>query len=603
MDKYPKFALHRNDQLCEAIARVLYADDKKIKEKIEVEENSDMAIYCINWAVRHLSGRLRKYKETLHEHRQQLNDQNKSIAVQNTAIKDSEAKILEAGQIRDTALEALDKTLFKSGDNEIHKKLVEQDTVPEDVHSLFKMYTKLFALCPGPKKNGEEEQAGDEGDKQDEPDDEAEEGHLEIGARVEGNYRGDDVWYPGTLGRKCANGTFDINYDDGGRELSVSKDCIRLLPLLELEEGELEEGARVEGNYRGRGKWYPGVIGCERANGTFDINYDDGERELGVDRDLVRLMDSSGSHLEVEEEQSEDDRKEEWLTMREQFKDRVAWHQSMITAQQGISEKSQGDLDTIVKPLQSSKDIHGEFDLSFLKLNSSGADIMKPLRDWLIATISGQEHVLLVAESKSLLETLHETVPRSKAHVDKYMDKCNVCIRAKEICALYPKVQPDTWHYVSFLVDPSAGTIKIYIDAVLADEEEGIDPSLLTLQRTFVAFGGGERASNKGGDIYDLTIIGAKNLDDQAASKEYRHSQMRHVTMQESATKISASYRGHNQRSKLVLANEDYKLFYEDSDCIRQLSAPHMKDKQEKAAENYDSNDSDSEIPYYDSEE
>ena len=45
----------------------------------------------------------------------------------------------------------------------------------------------------------------------------------------------------------------------------------------------------MEGNYRGRGRWYPGVIGRERANGTFDINYDDGEKELGVDRDLIRL--------------------------------------------------------------------------------------------------------------------------------------------------------------------------------------------------------------------------------------------------------------------------------------------------------------------------
>merc|ERR1712070_1160760 len=117
-------------------------------------------------------------------------------------------------------------------------------------------------------------------------------------------------------------------------------------------------------------------------------------------------------------------------------KDREVWRQSMIRAQQAISEKSQGDLDTIIKPLQSSKDIHGKFNLSFLKPSSSGADIMKPLRDWLIATISGQEHVLLVADSKSLLETLHEKVPRSKARVIKYMDKCNVCIRAKEICAL-----------------------------------------------------------------------------------------------------------------------------------------------------------------------
>jgi Ca2+-binding EF-hand superfamily protein len=103
------------------------------------------------------------------------------------------------------------------------------------------------------------------------------------------------------ISRERANGTFDINYDDGERELGVDRDLVRLKDVVDdrypsspsrSAAGRLEEGAKVEGNYRGRGKWYPGVISRERANGTFDVNYDDGERELGVDRDLVRLKDA-----------------------------------------------------------------------------------------------------------------------------------------------------------------------------------------------------------------------------------------------------------------------------------------------------------------------
>jgi ribosomal protein S27E len=48
---------------------------------------------------------------------------------------------------------------------------------------------------------------------------------------------------------------------------------------------------RIEGNYRGRGRWYPGKIVRIRANGTYDINYDDGERELGIDINNIKVTD------------------------------------------------------------------------------------------------------------------------------------------------------------------------------------------------------------------------------------------------------------------------------------------------------------------------
>jgi hypothetical protein len=57
----------------------------------------------------------------------------------------------------------------------------------------------------------------------------------------------------------------------------------------------LEEGMEVEGNYHGRGKWYPGRISREHANGTFDIEYDDGDKELDVYRDFLRLLDAPSS--------------------------------------------------------------------------------------------------------------------------------------------------------------------------------------------------------------------------------------------------------------------------------------------------------------------
>ena len=57
----------------------------------------------------------------------------------------------------------------------------------------------------------------------------------------------------------------------------------------------IEEGSKVEANYRGRGRYYPGRVSRVRLNGTMDIDYDDGEKEIGVDKDNVRLAGGSGS--------------------------------------------------------------------------------------------------------------------------------------------------------------------------------------------------------------------------------------------------------------------------------------------------------------------
>ncbi len=44
----------------------------------------------------------------------------------------------------------------------------------------------------------------------------------------------------------------------------------------------MEEGMKVEGRYRGKARYYPGRIARVRLNGSYDIDYDDGEMEMGV---------------------------------------------------------------------------------------------------------------------------------------------------------------------------------------------------------------------------------------------------------------------------------------------------------------------------------
>ena len=48
----------------------------------------------------------------------------------------------------------------------------------------------------------------------------------------------------------------------------------------------LAVGAAVEARHNGGRKWYPGKISKAHDDGTFDVAYDDGDRESGVVKEL-----------------------------------------------------------------------------------------------------------------------------------------------------------------------------------------------------------------------------------------------------------------------------------------------------------------------------
>ena len=122
----------------------------------------------------------------------------------------------------------------------------------------------------------------------------AEPRRMEVGVKVEANYRGKGNWYPGEITRDRRDGTFDIAYDDGESESRVDELLIRIVGgasglLTSSSSGrnqgmddrmdDFRENSKVEADYRGRGKYYAGRITRVRLNGTCDIDYDDGEKE------------------------------------------------------------------------------------------------------------------------------------------------------------------------------------------------------------------------------------------------------------------------------------------------------------------------------------
>ena len=82
-------------------------------------------------------------------------------------------------------------------------------------------------------------------------------------------------WFSGKISRVNRDGTFDIRYDDGDSEMGALKVNIRRHPDAAPAKVSLREGMKVEARFRGKERYYPGVIRRENRDGTFDIDYND----------------------------------------------------------------------------------------------------------------------------------------------------------------------------------------------------------------------------------------------------------------------------------------------------------------------------------------
>ena len=115
---------------------------------------------------------------------------------------------------------------------------------------------------------------------------------LEVDMKVEARYRGKSKYYPGVISRVRLNGTVDINYDDGEKELGVKPDFVRVLYDKRSSRSSSSrspsrgrssrspsppsffKGGKVESRYQRKSMYYPGTITKVNRDGTFDVSYD-----------------------------------------------------------------------------------------------------------------------------------------------------------------------------------------------------------------------------------------------------------------------------------------------------------------------------------------
>lgn len=143
---------------------------------------------------------------------------------------------------------------------------------------------------------------------------------LQVGSRVEALYHGRGRrYYKGSIASVHDDGSYDVHYDDGDRDSRLAAESIRRIPtssrptsskteVKTASERRLHEdskrresvdvemnvttddtslvfqiGDRIEAKFKGRGRrYYKGKIVGVQDDGSYDIDYDDGDKDRGL---------------------------------------------------------------------------------------------------------------------------------------------------------------------------------------------------------------------------------------------------------------------------------------------------------------------------------
>ncbi|GMH61970.1 hypothetical protein TL16_g03380, partial [Triparma laevis f. inornata] len=123
-----------------------------------------------------------------------------------------------------------------------------------------------------------------------------------VGQKCTAQFKGKGKFYPGKIAKVNSDGTVNVDFNDGDKDRYVDMKSVKLEDSSDSgsesetetdtnDNQKLEVDMKVEARYRGKSKYYAGTISRVRLNGTVDINYDDGEKELGVKPELVRILE------------------------------------------------------------------------------------------------------------------------------------------------------------------------------------------------------------------------------------------------------------------------------------------------------------------------
>jgi len=118
---------------------------------------------------------------------------------------------------------------------------------------------------------------------------------FQEGERVRARFQGRPKFFDTRIAVVHGDGTYDVEYDDGQRETRVPRHLIRRYQD-SFQNGffyrgrRFQEGQRVQARYRGRPRYFEARIVRANGDGTYDVEYNDGEKDVGLASHLIRSL-------------------------------------------------------------------------------------------------------------------------------------------------------------------------------------------------------------------------------------------------------------------------------------------------------------------------
>lgn len=127
-------------------------------------------------------------------------------------------------------------------------------------------------------------------------------GEFEVGMKVKAQYQKGKNSFSGKITKVHHDNSCDIRYDDGDTEthvlskyIEVQKETSKDGPLKSKSSSHrLEVGDAVQARYKKGTQWFSGKIARVRTDGTFDVEYDDGDVEIKVEASCIEAAATKG---------------------------------------------------------------------------------------------------------------------------------------------------------------------------------------------------------------------------------------------------------------------------------------------------------------------
>jgi hypothetical protein len=108
---------------------------------------------------------------------------------------------------------------------------------------------------------------------------------LEVGQAIEARFGGASQWHAGKVSKRNVDGSLSIAYNDGDHEDYVPRFRVRVGG--QKQRKILEVGTVCDARFEGHQKLFRAVVTVAHLDGSFDLQYDDGDTETHVSRAMI----------------------------------------------------------------------------------------------------------------------------------------------------------------------------------------------------------------------------------------------------------------------------------------------------------------------------